>query len=98
MDNYDRQSFTGPPENVRDHVMAAVRSLATGAWERWQGVGAVLHYYFVQCALRVCGPAASLSLFSVPLLSLLQATGAAPTSTSQRSPAGACCPRCGSAG
>ncbi|KAL4854001.1 Eukaryotic translation initiation factor 3 subunit C [Chlorella vulgaris] len=34
MDNYDRQSFTGPPENVRDHVMAAVRALATGEWRR----------------------------------------------------------------
>ncbi|PSC74602.1 Eukaryotic translation initiation factor 3 subunit C [Micractinium conductrix] len=34
MDNYDRQSFTGPPENVRDHVMAAVRSLSTGDWRR----------------------------------------------------------------
>lgn len=28
------QMFTGPPENVRDHVMAATKSLMRGQWRK----------------------------------------------------------------
>jgi len=34
MDYYDRQPFKGPPENSRDHVMAASKCLAKGDWEK----------------------------------------------------------------
>eukprot|EP00696_Hemimastix_kukwesjijk_P012527 gnl/Hemi2/25765_TR8666_c0_g2_i1.p1 gnl/Hemi2/25765_TR8666_c0_g2~~gnl/Hemi2/25765_TR8666_c0_g2_i1.p1 ORF type:complete len:872 (-),score=362.83 gnl/Hemi2/25765_TR8666_c0_g2_i1:108-2456(-) len=38
LDNFHRNVFTGPPENTRDSVMAAARSLATGDWKRAQAL------------------------------------------------------------
>eukprot|EP00775_Hariotina_reticulata_P009995 gene9995-10150_t len=32
LDTYSRQTFTGPPETVRDHIMAATRGLMKGDW------------------------------------------------------------------
>ncbi|KAG1661195.1 hypothetical protein FOA52_006001 [Chlamydomonas sp. UWO 241] len=37
LDTYNRQMFTGPPENVRDHVMAATKALMRGDWARAYG-------------------------------------------------------------
>jgi hypothetical protein len=34
LDQYRKQTFTGPPENVRDHIMAATRSLTCGNWDQ----------------------------------------------------------------
>ncbi|KAJ2792331.1 Translation initiation factor 3 subunit c [Coemansia linderi] len=33
LDYNERQVFIGPPENTRDHIMAAAKSLAAGEWE-----------------------------------------------------------------
>ena len=34
MDIYERQVFTGPPENTRDHVLAAAKALMVGDWRK----------------------------------------------------------------
>jgi translation initiation factor 3 subunit C len=36
-DYYERQVFTGPPENVRDHIMAAAKCMIGGNWEECSG-------------------------------------------------------------
>jgi len=33
---HERQVFTGPPENTRDHVMQAAKALSCGEWQRSQ--------------------------------------------------------------
>ena len=37
MEHYDRQTFVGPPENVRDHIIATCRTLSTGDWRKAYG-------------------------------------------------------------
>ncbi|KAL0080500.1 eukaryotic translation initiation factor 3 subunit 8 N-terminus-domain-containing protein [Phycomyces blakesleeanus] len=34
LDYNERQPFSGPPENTRDHIMSAAKALASGEWER----------------------------------------------------------------
>ncbi|KAI9002417.1 eukaryotic translation initiation factor 3 subunit 8 N-terminus-domain-containing protein [Gaertneriomyces semiglobifer] len=34
LDYSERQVFNGPPENTRDHIMAAAKALAAGEWQR----------------------------------------------------------------
>eukprot|EP00899_Mesostigma_viride_P000766 jgi/Mesvir1/10690/Mv13781-RA.1 len=34
LDNYDRQTFTGPPENLRDNIMCASKALGKGDWRK----------------------------------------------------------------
>ncbi|TPX54006.1 hypothetical protein PhCBS80983_g06080 [Powellomyces hirtus] len=34
LDYNERQVFTGPPENTRDHIMGAAKALAAGEWQR----------------------------------------------------------------
>ncbi|TPX31340.1 hypothetical protein SmJEL517_g05301 [Synchytrium microbalum] len=34
LDYNERQVFTGPPENTRDHIMASAKALANGDWQK----------------------------------------------------------------
>ncbi|CAG8776090.1 9813_t:CDS:10 [Gigaspora margarita] len=36
LDYNERQVFSGPPENTRDHIMGAAKALAAGEWKRCQ--------------------------------------------------------------
>lgn len=38
LDHYERLTFTGPPENVRDHVMSAAQLLSNGQWAESYGM------------------------------------------------------------
>eukprot|EP00882_Tetradesmus_deserticola_P006590 GHRQ01006939.1.p1 GENE.GHRQ01006939.1~~GHRQ01006939.1.p1 ORF type:complete len:782 (+),score=486.53 GHRQ01006939.1:187-2532(+) len=42
LDTYNRQTFTGPPETVRDHIMAATRALMRGDWSGAYGAVSAL--------------------------------------------------------
>jgi len=37
LQNYNRQVFTGPPENTREHVLAAAKAIVAGEWQRARG-------------------------------------------------------------
>jgi hypothetical protein len=37
LDYFCRQTFNGPPENARDHVMAAALAMKGGDWRRFGG-------------------------------------------------------------
>eukprot|EP01024_Parvocaulis_polyphysoides_P018497 TRINITY_DN1819_c0_g1_i9.p1 TRINITY_DN1819_c0_g1~~TRINITY_DN1819_c0_g1_i9.p1 ORF type:complete len:287 (-),score=56.07 TRINITY_DN1819_c0_g1_i9:70-930(-) len=42
LENYEKQHFIGPPENVRDHVMASARALLHGDWHSsWEFLSAL---------------------------------------------------------
>ena len=34
MQSYDRQLFAGPPENIREHILAATKALLNGEWKK----------------------------------------------------------------
>lgn len=34
IDQYDRNLFNGPPDNTRDHIIAATKALALGDWQK----------------------------------------------------------------
>eukprot|EP01025_Chloroclados_australasicus_P054827 TRINITY_DN6542_c0_g1_i2.p1 TRINITY_DN6542_c0_g1~~TRINITY_DN6542_c0_g1_i2.p1 ORF type:complete len:871 (+),score=150.04 TRINITY_DN6542_c0_g1_i2:97-2709(+) len=45
LENYEKQHFIGPPENVRDHVMASARALLQGDWRSCWGFLSALYIW-----------------------------------------------------